>query len=209
MKILLACCLAVALLGLSNCESGSAPEQSSAPKQESKTAQKHTGREAFQRLLVAARGWAPDAQPFRMQSGVTKEFPGHDGQAVIWTASFASAGRRSMKTFQWSGVNSPDMPAPGISSGTEDSYNPANSSTRVFEMVFFKTDSPTAFSVAQKHGGAKILKQDPNQPVTYTLDWDNGQNSLLWHVNYGTSPSDAKLRIAVSASVGTFYREEK
>ena len=43
----------------------------------------------------------------------------------------------------------------------------------------------------------------------YILEWDRVNNSLVWHVIYGTSRADAKLKIAVNATRGEFIRIEK
>ena len=52
-------------------------------------------------------------------------------------------------------------------------------------------------------------KKDPKQPVFFVLDWDASKNQLLWHVIYGSSQDEAKLRIAVDATSGEFVRVEK
>jgi hypothetical protein len=41
------------------------------------------------------------------------------------------------------------------------------------------------------------------------LNWSGVTNELIWHVIYGSSPEDAKLRVAVNASNGEFLRVEK
>jgi len=168
-----------------------------------------TGREAFQKLYATAHMWAPDAQPYRLQSDLFKDSTGAGGKAMIWRAGFASATRRSIKAFVWSGSHSEEAPSFGVSSGTEDTYNPGNTSTRVFDIAFLKVDSDQAFEVAQQHGGDKLMKQDPKQPVFYVLSWNPKQNALLWHVVYGASEAEAKLRVAVDASTGVFERVEQ
>ncbi len=168
-----------------------------------------TAREAFQKLYATAHLWAGDARPYHMESVTFKDFIGHDGKAVIWRGGFASATRRSIKAFVWSGAHSEDAPSFGVSSGTEDTYNPSNSSTLVFDPAFLKVDSDKAFEVAQQHGGEKLLKQNPKLPVFYMLDWNPRENVLTWHVVYGANQVDAKLRIAVNASTGAFLRVEK
>ena len=182
----------------------SAPAKPTAPSTESMT-----GRVAFQSLYVAAHGWAPDARPFRLESSSTTDATGKDGKSAIWRAVFASVMRRSIKPYQWSGSSSPDAPSRGISPGTEDTYNPSNASTQVFDLGFLKVDSDKAFEVAQKHGGEKILKGKPEHPVTYVLDWNPRANELTWHVYYGTSRSDASLAIDVNATDGMYLRTEK
>jgi hypothetical protein len=166
-----------------------------------------TGREQFQRLYGSARGWAPDAKPFRIQSETVKDAPGHDGKAGVWRGSFASVSRANIKTWVWSGIGDPKER--GITPGTEDTYNPNNSSTQSFDIAFLKNDSDEAFKVAQEHGGDKLLKENPKLPVFYVLDWDSRENLLIWHVIYGENRNDAKLRIAVNATTGAFIKKER
>jgi hypothetical protein len=160
-----------------------------------------TGRSAFQRLYVAARGWASDARPYQLQSQVFGDAKGIDGKSPIWRASFASAGQHSSRPYVWSGVDSPDAPSRGVSPGSPDSYVPGNS----FDVNFLKVDSDKAYEVAQKHGGDKVT----GSPVTYLLEWERGENHLLWHVIYGASRNDAKLVIDVDATTAEFNRKEK
>ena len=168
-----------------------------------------TGRSAFQTMYITARQWAPDAKPFRIQSQYTAEAPTSAGKAGLWQASFASASKLSMKLFQWSGLVGPDAPEQGVSFSAEDSWNPSNSSTQVFELPFLKIDSDKAYEVAEKHGGEKLTTKDPKQPVFFLLDWDAPKSTLVWHVIYGQNRDKAKLRVAVNASTGEFLRIEK
>jgi len=178
-------------------------------KPEAKGPELVTGRSAFQKCYVAARGWNQDAKPFRLESSVTTDGNGQDGKWAVWRASFASATQRSTKPYTWSGSSADGAPARGINPGTEDSYNPSNASTQVFDINFLKVDSDQAEATAQKHGGDKILEADPKTPVTYILDWNHNTNELVWHVIYGSSREDSKLRVAVNASTGEFIRVEK
>ena len=168
-----------------------------------------TGRLVFQKLLLTARAWAGDAQPFRLESQHTKGAPVAEGKAGIWHASFASAQRASIKSYLWSGVAGEDATERGISPGLEDTYNPANASTHPFDLGFLKVDSDQAFKAAQEHGGKDLLKKTPEQPVIFVLDWDSRKNQLVWHVAYGDSRAVAKLTVAVDASTGGYLRVEK
>ena len=78
-----------------------------------------------------------------------------------------------------------------------------------FDIAFLKVDSDKAFEVAQKHGGDKIVEKNPDIGVLYVLDWSNATSELIWHVMYGNSRDDTKLRVAVNASNGEFIRVEK
>jgi hypothetical protein len=189
--------------------SSSSPSKSAEP---SKAAEKSpellTGRAAFQKVYIAARSWAPDARPFRLSSEAAKDAPGTNGKAGVWRGSFASVSKRAVKPFLWSGLTSPDAPERGISMGTEDTFNPSNTSTQPFDAGYLKIDSDKAFDVAQSHGGRKLLEKTPDLSITYDLDWSPAKNELLWHVAYG-SGSEPKLRVAVDATTGEFVRLEK
>jgi hypothetical protein len=167
-----------------------------------------TGRSAFQKLYVSARTWAPDAQPVRLESRPHKLDP-HDGRAGIWTATFVSASRQNLRSYIWSGITADNAPEPGVSPGSMDVYSPSNASTRPFDLTFLKVDSGRAFVVAQKKGGAALMKKDPEQPIKYMLFWDPQKARLLWRVVYGSSESNSKLRILVNASDGEFVAVEK
>ena len=168
-----------------------------------------TGRSAFQKVYIAARGWKPDAKPYRLDSMATSDGNGHDGKWAVWRGSFASPTQRSVKSYTWSGSAADGAPARGVNPGIEDSYNPSNSSTQVFDIAFLKIDSDQAFGTAQKHGGDKVLEKSPDTPVIYVCDWNHNTNELVWHVIYGANREGAKLTGAVNASNGEFIRVEK
>ena len=196
----LALLLLVSLAALSGCTSES---NQPAPKPEPTELQ--TGRSAFQRLYVAARGWAPDVRPYKLQSGVVGDNKGRDGKAVVWNASFTSPSQRASKPYSWSGIDAPDVPARGVNPGTMDSFTPGND----FDVQFLKIDSDKAFEVAQEHGGDKILKDKPDTPVIYLLDWNKSGGNLVWHVIYGANRNEAPLVADVDATTGAFLRKEK
>lgn len=205
--------LSFVLVLLVSCSSDKKPgtESASQPaaKPVVKEAQYDTGRTAFQRIYLSARLWAPDAKPFRLQSQFTADAPTAAGKAGLWRASFASTSKRMMKLFVWSGLVGPDAPEQGISFSAEDSWSPSNSSTQPFDMAFLKVDSEKAYEVAQKNGGEKLTKKDPQQAVIFLLSWDSAAHQLVWHVVYGENPAEAKLRIAVDATSAAFLRVEK
>ena len=176
---------------------------SSEPSKPAETAQPKapeaiTGSSAFYKCYTSARLWAQDAQPYRAESATSKS---KDGKASEWRSGFASPSRRSTRSCTWS--------AGDVSHGVEDTYSPTNSSTQIFNIQFLKTDTDKAFAVAQEHGGDKLLKEEPDTPVSYVLEWNRQENNLLWHVIYGTGRDTAKLRVAVNASTGEFSRVEK
>lgn len=193
-KLSLAVLAFVAMLGCTSGPTSNAPAEKPQPK----APETVTGSSAFFKCYIAARGWAVDAQPFRVESSESK---GRDGKAAEWRSGFASAAQHATKSYIWSNGD--------ISHGVDDTYNPTNSSTQVFNVQFLKVDTDKAFAVAQQHGGDKFLEQAPDTPILYVLEWNHQTNELLWHVIYGTDRETAKLRVAVNASTGEFSRVEK
>jgi len=203
----LATMLAVTLALLAGCTSNTPTQPQAKP--EPKAPELLTGRSAFYKAYIAARNYAADVKPFRIESTPTSEANGHDGKSTIWRSSFASAQQHGAKPFFWSGSNLPDAPPRGVSPGNEDVYNPGNASTQVFDVAFLKIDTDQAITEAQKHGGEKVLEKDPATPVLYICDWNHNTNELTWHVIYGGSRDTSKLTIAINASTGEFIRVEK
>jgi hypothetical protein len=196
------------LLTLTACNSGSGNKEVKQAPAAPPADEYLTGRSAYQKLFVASRSFAPDVKPYRIESRYTPGAPVQEGKAGVWTAQFASATRSGIKAYTWSGVNAQDAPERGITPGTEDTYNPNNTSTQVFDNAFLKVDSDKAFQVAQEHGGTKLMKDDPKQPVRFVLNFDTKAHQLAWHVIYGNSTDDAKLRVAVDATSGAYLRTE-
>jgi hypothetical protein len=203
----LAAILVLTLAFLTGCDSNTPKPPETKP--EPKPTELLTGRSAFYKVFIAARSYAVDVKPFRIESIPSTDSNGHEGKAAIWRASFASVTQRGVKPYTWSGSSGPDAPSRGVSPGNEDNYNPSNASTQVFDAGFLKVDSDQAFTEAQKHGGDKILEKDPATPVLYVCDWNHNTNELVWHVIYGTSRETAKLTVAINASSGEFIRVEK
>ena len=140
---------------------------------------------------------------------VFADVPCDSSASVALGASPESPSMRATKPWVWSGSIAPDAPSRGVNPGTEDSYSPANASTKIFDSLFLKVDSDQAFTTAQKHGGDKVLEQAPDTPVTYVCDWNHNTNELTWHVTYGPSRDASKLTVAINASTGEFIRVEK
>ena len=199
--------LLVILALLASCDSSKTNTPPAKP--EIKPPELLTGRAAFYKTFIAARNYAADVKPFRIESTPTSESNGQDGKSTIWRSSYASATQHGVKPFFWSGSNAPDAPSRGVSPGNEDVYNPSNASTQVFDPAFLKVDSDQAFTEAQKHGGDKLLETDPTTPVLFICEWNHNTNQLVWHVIYGTSRETAKLAVSVDASTGLFLRVEK
>jgi hypothetical protein len=197
--------LAIFALSLLTACSSEAPKSGETSKPQPKPPEILTARSALQKLYISAHGWGADARPYRLESTSNADSNGREGKSAIWRAGFASVMQRGTKPYTWSGSGTDR----GVNPGIEDTYNPSNSSTHAFDIAFLKTDSDQAFKVAQEHGGEKLLAKEADTPVMYILEWDLVNNQLVWHVIYGNSRSDAKLKVAVNATSGEFLRIEK
>lgn len=205
--------MGIMLLVLIGCETGpkvgQAETNNAGPAKQKFEPQYVTGREALQKMYIQARSWAGDAKPYSLQSVATDQANGQDGRAGIWSAGFASPSRRGLKVYTWSGIQAEGAPEPGVGARPEDTYNPANTSTQIFDLAFLKTDSDEAVQEADKHGGDKPIKASPATKVFYMLEWAPRENRVFWHVMYGTDRNDLKLRVAIDASTGQFVKVEK
>src|SRR4051812_728209 len=100
--------LALALTLLVGCSSqpqnnSQSPSTQSAAKPKTAEAnQLKAGREALQSMYASARVWAGDSQPVSLTSNPRKGDTA--GKAAVWNASFASASKRSIRNFTWSGA---------------------------------------------------------------------------------------------------------
>ena len=199
--------LVVVIWALALLAACTSPKPAETEKPKPKEPDFYTGRYAFQKMYLAARGWARDAQPYSLSSETTPLSTGKDGKSDLWHASFASPLQHAVKPYTWSGTDAPNSPR-GVSPGIEDNYSPTNASTQIFDVQFLKVDSEKALEEAQKHGGDKILESAPNTPIVYQLEWRRSDNKLIWHVSYGGAVG-WKLRVDVDASTGDFVRVEK
>ena len=98
-----AAALLVILALLVSCDSGTTKAPPAKP--EIKPPEMLTGRAAFYKTFIAARNYAADVKPFRIESTPSSESNGQDGKSAIWRSSYASATQRGVKPFFWSGSN--------------------------------------------------------------------------------------------------------
>jgi len=163
----------------------------------------YTGLQAFSCVNGLAQRWASDVIPVRLESQVNSEANGQDGKSTVWKAGFISPSHRKVKYFYCSGSRLKESPAYGPSAGTEEAYGP-DVAALGFQPLFLKTDSAQAYTVAQEHGGASLLKKNPKQEVTYFVLWNPKQRSLYWYVMYGKDQESAAGTGIVNALTGTY-----
>jgi hypothetical protein len=196
--------LMIVLSGCSSTETKSGPvETKSEAKPAAKPAQRISGREAFQKLYLAARNWSPDSRPLKIESRPRSDDP-RDGKASVWVGTFASSQRGLFRSFMWSGAEGES----NISPGSQDTYSAGNASTQPFDPAYLKTDTDDALTEADKHAPAEA-KKDKKSPVAFHLFNDTAKQRLLWRVIYGQSEYNAKAVVDISARDGGFVKVEK
>jgi hypothetical protein len=206
-----ACLLAVLLFAfLPGCESPpSKPAEQAKPAEPiKKEVSFYTGKQAFNATNSLAVRWMADAQPVRLESKLTTETNGQGGKATIWRAGFISPSKGMIKFFVYSGSRLPDSPPYGVSSDNEAPYS-ADVAQLAYPAALLKTDTDAAFDTAQQHGGANLLKKDPNQPIIYVLLWDPPKHSLYWHVVYGSDEKSTKGSGVINAVTGAWVGAAK
>jgi hypothetical protein len=199
---------------LTGCEStpkpgeGGQPASTAATPTQSKPPALYTGLQAFNCVNGLAQRWSSDVIPVRLESQVNSEANGQDGKATVWKAGFISPSRGKLKYFFCSGSRLKDSPPYGPSADTEQAYGPDVPSLG-FQPLFLKTDSDKAYAVAQEHGGASLIKKDPNQVVTYFVLWNPKQRALYWYVMYGKDKESAAGAGIVNALTGAYVGASK
>jgi hypothetical protein len=186
------------------CESAPEPGAgSAAATSKPKPPSLYTGLQAFGCVNGLAQRWSSDVIPVRLESQVNSEANGQDGKSTVWKAGFISPSQRKIKYFYCSGSRLKESPVYGPSAGTEEAYGPDVASLG-FQPLFLKTDSAQAYTVAQEHGGASLIKKNPNQEVTYFVLWNPKQRNLYWYVMYGKDQESAAGTGIVNALTGAY-----
>ncbi len=204
----------VSLHLLTGCESTPKPGEAGQPAStaatptQSKPPALYTGLQAFGCVNGLARKWASDVIPVRLESQVNSEANGQDGKATVWKAGFISPSRGKLKYFFCSGSRLKESPPYGPSADIEQAYSP-DVPALGFQPLFLKVDSDKAYSVAQDHGGAALIKKNPDQVVTYFVLWNPKQRALYWYVMYGKDKESAAGTGIVNALTGTYVGASK
>lgn len=190
---------AALLLLLSGCSSEpAAPEKKAAPA----PAEPVTGRQALQKMYIAARGWAADIQPIRVTSILLPDVKAEPGKAAAWQAIFVSPSQGKARSYTYSVVESEGNLHQGVFAGQDQSYS-TSGATKPFPMAAIKIDSDQAYETALKKG-ADYDKKNPGKPITFLLEANNKFPDVSWRVIWGESAGTSNFSIFVDASTGLY-----
>ncbi len=188
------------------CESSPKPGeggQPSAAATQSKPPALYTGLQAFGCMNALAQKWASDVIPVRLESQINREANGQDGKATGWRGGCIAPSRGKIKYFFCSGSRLKESPPYGPSADIEQAYSP-DVPALGFQPLFLKVDSDKAYIVAQEHGGAALIRKNPDQVVTYFVLWNPKARALYWYVMYGKDKESAVGTGVVNALTGAY-----
>ena len=198
MKMSILLIAAPLLLLLAGCSSEpSAPPQKAAEK----PAEPVTGRQALQQMFIAARAWAPDIQPVKVNSILLPEVKAQPGKAAAWQAIFVSASQGKAKSYTYSVVESEGNLHKGVFAGQDQSYS--TGAAKPFPMAAIKVDSDQAYETALKKA-ADYEKKNPGKPITFLLEANKQFPDVSWRVIWGESVGTSSFSIYVDASTGQY-----
>jgi hypothetical protein len=161
-----------------------------------------TGRQAFQQMYPAARAWAPDCQPLRLQSIRLSEVKAPNGKAGAWQCVFVSPSRGRAKTYSWSAIEASGNLHKGVFAGTEESYSPSRQENP-FLTAAIKVDSDEAYDTAASKN-ADYLKKNPDRPVNFLLELTPRFPNLAWRIFWGDSIGTSDSSIFIDATNGQY-----
>lgn len=161
-----------------------------------------SGKNAFFKIYVAARSWAPDAQCLSVSSIPMEEVKSQPGKSGAWQVTVMSPSRLRKRTYTWSAVESEGNLHEGVYPGAEEAINP-NSKTRPFLIAALKTDTDEALKVAQEKS-AEYMKKNPDMRINYLLELGDKHPNPAWRVIWGDSVGTSGHSVFVDATTGTY-----
>ena len=172
-------------------------------KAEEKPLDPATGRQALQQMYIAARGWAPDIQPIKLNSILLPELKAEPGKAAAWQATFVAASLGKARSYTWSAVESEGNLHKGVFAGLDQSWSGPSLTSKPFLMASIKIDSDDAYKTAMKKG-AEYDKKNPGKPINLLLEANTKLHDNTWRVIGGESVGTSSFSIFVDASTGLY-----
>ena len=172
-------------------------------KAEEKSAVPLTGRQALQQMYIAARGWAADIQPVKLNSILLPELKAEPGKAAAWEVIFVSASLGKARSYTYSSIESAGNLHQGVFAGPDQSWSGPSLTSKPFLMASVKVDSDDAYKTALKKG-AEYDKKNPGKPINLLLEANTRFPDTTWRVIWGESVGTSNFSIFVDASTGQY-----
>jgi hypothetical protein len=197
----LAVVITASVLFLSSCSD--APKQPTAKKEEPKKEPEGlTGKNAFFKVYVAARSWAPDAQCLSVVNIPLAEVKAGPGKSGAWRVTVVSPSKLRKRTYTWSAIEAGGNLHEGVFPGAEEAFTPSPKA-RPFLIAALKTDTDAALKVAQEKS-AEYMKKHPDMRINYLLELGDKHANPAWRVIWGDSVGTSGHSVFVDASTGEY-----
>ncbi len=162
-----------------------------------------TARKAFYRIYSAARMWAPDVMPLRVESMPVEGITPKDGKFGAWRVTFVSQAKGKIKVFTYAVIEASASLHEGVFSVGEDRWSGPKPIEQPFYVQAFQIDSDAALKTAQEKS-SDYLKKNPNRPVFMQLEFTRLYPEAAWRILWGESVSTSDRSIYVSATTGLY-----
>ncbi|HEU0120034.1 MAG TPA: hypothetical protein VFQ91_05870 [Bryobacteraceae bacterium] len=190
-----------AAIFLSGCSES--PKPQTAKKEEpKKEPEPLSGRNAFFKVYVSARSWAPDVQCLNVTSIPLDEVKSQPGKVGAWQVTVVSPSKLRKRTYTWSAVEAQGNLHEGVFPGAEEPFNP-NSKSKPFLIAALKTDTVDALKVAEEKS-ADYMKKNPDMRINYLLELGEKHPNPYWRVIWGESVGTSGHSVLVDATTGQY-----
>ena len=163
-----------------------------------------TGRFAFQRMFMQAKGWAVDAQPLSLSAIFLKQVPVEPGKCGAWQATFISPQKAKAKSYTFSVVDTGGI-REGVLAGREEAWSGPRGQEQPFNPQGLHVDSDEAYAKAAKEN-ADYIKKNPNLPVLFLLEQTPRFPNLTWRVFWGETIGSSHHSVFIDASTGLYLQ---
>jgi hypothetical protein len=154
-------------------------------------------------MYIAARAWAADIQPMKVNSILLPEVKAEPGKAAAWQAMFVSPSQSKARSYTYSVVESVGNLHKGVFGGLDQSWSGPSGTTKPFLMASIKVDSDEAYKTALKKG-AEYDKKHPGKPINFVLEANRRFPDTTWRVIWGESVGTSDFSVFVDASTGQY-----
>lgn len=181
----------------------SAPKETAKKKEEPKAAPEPiTGRNAFFKVYVTARSWAPDVQCLSVTSIPLSELKAEPGKSGAWQITVASPSKLRKRTYTWSAIEAAGNLHQGVFAGAEEPFT-ASAKAKPFLIAALKTDTDAAWKVAEEKS-ADYIKKNPDTRINFLLEYGEKHPNPAWRVIWGDSVGTSGRSVFVDATQGTY-----
>ncbi len=176
-------------------------------KEEAKPLEPRTGREAFQSMYVAARGWQHDATPMQLKSIPLTAVKADPGKSGAWQAIFVSPAAGRARTFTWCAIEMEGNLHKGVFAGPDESWSGPSDASQPFAAIALKVDTDEALKTALAK--SDYAKQHANAPMIFLLEQNRRYPDISWRIVWGDSVATSDYSVFVDATTGDLLAKEK